>query len=324
MKHHLLIAALAIALSGAQSAAAQGYPSRPITLIVPAAVGGPTDTIARIVTSRMSVTLGQTIVLENNGAAGGSIAVGKAARAEPDGYTLSIGHVGTHVFNGAIYTLPYDLRTAFDPVAEIASNPQLIDGKKSLAANTLKELIAWLKANPELALQGTAGAGSPAHIAGVYFQRETGTKFVFVPYKGGGPAMQALLSGQVDLLIDQAANSLPQLQAGRIKAFAVTAKQRLAGAPNIPTVDEAGLPGFYTSIWHGLWVPKGTPRDIIMKLNGAVVDALADPKVRQRLAQLGQELPPRDQQTPEALGALQRSEIDKWWPIIKAAHIKVE
>lgn len=324
MKHRFLIAAFAIVLSNGQSATAQVYPSRPITLIVPAAVGGPTDTIARIVTSRMSVTLGQTIVLEDNGAAGGSVAVGKAARAEPDGYTLSIGHVGTHVFNGAIYALPYDLRTAFDPVAEIASNPQLIDGKKSLAANTLKELIAWMKANPDVALQGTGGAGSPAHISGVYFQRETGTKFVFVPYKGGGPAMQALLSGQVDILIDQAANSLPQLQAGRIKAFAVTAKTRLAGAPNIPTVDEAGLPGFYTSIWHGLWVPKGTPRHIIARLNSAVVDALADAKVRERLAQLGQELPPRDQQTPEALGALQHSEIDKWWPIIKAAQIKIE
>jgi tripartite-type tricarboxylate transporter receptor subunit TctC len=324
VKHRLAFLALAVSLSNVQVATAESYPSRPITLIVPAAVGGPTDTIARILTSRMSATLGQTIVLEDNGAAGGSVAVGKAARAEPDGYTLSIGHVGTHVFNGAIYTLPYDLRSAFDPVAEIATNPQLIDGKKSLAANTLKELIAWMKANPDVALQGTGGAGSPAHISGVYLQRETGTKFVFVPYNGGGPAMQALLSGQVDILIDQAANSLPQLQAGRIKAFAVTAKTRLAGAPDIPTVDEAGLPGFYTAIWHGLWAPKGTPHPIIARLNAAVVDALADPAVRQRLAQLGQELPPRDQQTPEALGALQRSEIDKWWPIIKAANIKID
>jgi len=303
---------------------AQAYPTRPITITVPAAAGGPTDTITRILAERMRLALGVTIIIENNGAAGGSIAVGHAARAAPDGYTLSIGHVGTHVFNGAIYRLNYDVLNDFVPISLVASNPQLIDARKDFPANDLRGLLAWLKANPGKALQGTAGAGSPAHITGSYFQRATGTNFEFVPYRGGGPAMQALLAGQVDLLFDQAANSLPQVKGGRIKAFAVTAKTHLASAPEIPTVDEAGLPGFYTAIWHGLWAPRGTPPDIIAKLNAAVRDALADPVVQRRLAQLGQELPQPEQQTPQALGALQKAEIEKWWPIIRSAGIEAQ
>jgi tripartite-type tricarboxylate transporter receptor subunit TctC len=232
--------------------------------------------------------------------------------------------LGTHVLNGAIYTLQYDVLKDFEPVALLASNPQLIVAKNATPAKNLNELIVWLKGNPSKASQGTAGVGSPAHVSGAYFQKETGTRFQFVPYRGAAPAMQDLLAGQIDLMFDQAVNSLPHVRGGKIKAYAVTANTRLASAPEIPTVDEAGLPGFYISIWSGMWAPKTTPKDVVVKLNAAVVDALAHPTVRQQLADLGQEVPPRDQQTPEALGAFQRAEMEKWWPIIKAANIKAE
>jgi tripartite-type tricarboxylate transporter receptor subunit TctC len=303
---------------------AQGYPARPITMVVPFPAGGPTDTVGRIVAEGTRLSLGQPVIIENVTGAGGTIGVGRVARAVPDGYTLSVGFLGTHVLNGAIYTLQYDVLKDFEPVALLASNPQLIVAKNATPAKSLNELIAWLKANPGKASQGTAGVGSPAHVSGAYFQKETGTRFQFVPYRGAAPAMQDLIAGQIDLMFDQALNSLPHVRGGKIKAYAVTANTRLASAPEIPTVDEAGLPGFYISIWSGMWAPKGTPTDVITKLNAAVVDALAHPTVRQQLADLGQAVPPRDQQTPEALRTFQKAEIEKWWPIIKAAGIKAE
>jgi tripartite-type tricarboxylate transporter receptor subunit TctC len=254
--------------------------------------------------------------------ASGTIGVGRAARAAPDGYTLSIGQWATHVLNGAVFTLPYNVLDDFEPIALLTSNPQLIVARNAVPAQNLNELIAWLKANPGKASQGTAGAGT--RVSGAFFQSLSGTSFTFVPYRGSAPAMQDLIGGQIDLMFDQVSNSLPQVHGGNIKAFAVTAKTRLASAPEIPTVDEAGLPGFYISLWNAIWAPKNTRKEIIAKLNAAVVASLADPRVRQQLADLGQAIPPRDQQTPEALGAYQKAEIKKWWPIIRDAGIKAE
>jgi tripartite-type tricarboxylate transporter receptor subunit TctC len=301
---------------------AQAYPSRPITIVVPFPAGGSTDVIARILAEKMRVALGQTIIIENVGGAGGSIGVGRVARAAPDGYTLDIGQWDTHVANGATYSLSYDLQNAFEPVALISSNPLLILAKKAMPADDLKGLIAWLKANPDKASMAIPTAGS--NVAGILFQKETGTRFQLVPYRGGGPAIQDLVAGQIDLLIVQAAVALPQVRAGAIKAYAATASSRFAAAPNIPTVDEAGLPGLHISGWFGLYAPKGTPRAVIDRLNAAVTDALADATVRARLADVGQEISPRAEQTSEALGAFTKAEIGKWWPIIKAANIKGE
>jgi tripartite-type tricarboxylate transporter receptor subunit TctC len=324
MRRLFLIVAFTVALASTERATAQVYPSRPITMVAPFAAGGPTDAIGRTIAERMRGSVGQPVIVENVTGAAGNIGVGRVARAAGDGYTLGIGAWSTHVVNGAIYTLPFDLLNDFEPISLIATNPNLILAKNAVPANDLRELIAWLKANPDKATLGTAGVGSPPHIAGVFFQRLTGTRFQFVPYRGGGPAMQDLIAGQIDLNIPQAAVALPQVSAGKIKAFAVTAKARLSSAPDIPTVDEAGVPGLYISVWHGLWVPKGTPSNVITKLNAAVVDALADPAVRRHLVDLGQDIPPRAQQTLEALRTHHSAEIARWWPIINAANIKAE
>jgi len=323
MKRLLQLACLACLSALPAFAAAQACPSRAVTMVVPFAAGGPVDTVARILAEPMRRSLGQAIVVESTTGAGGSIGVGRVARATPDGYTLSIGHWSTHVVNGAVYQLNYDLLKDLEPVGMIGGNPMIVVSKPGLAATNLKELVSWVKANQEKVNVGTAGAGSSTHISGIYFQNEIGAKLQFIPYKGTGPAMQDLMGGQIDMMVDQLSNSLPQVKAGRIKGYAITAKERSAAAPDMPTVDEAGMPGLHISIWYGIWAPKGTPREVVAKLNQAVVDALADPDTRKRLGDLGMELVPRERQTPEALGAHQKAEIEKWWPIIKAADIKL-
>jgi tripartite-type tricarboxylate transporter receptor subunit TctC len=319
-----IAAACALLLAATTVASAQAYPSRPITMVVPFAAGGPVDTVARILSEPMRASLGQSIIVENVTGAAGSIGVGRVARAAPDGYTLSIGHWSTHVVNGAIYPLPYDLLRDLEPIVLLPSNPMIVVSKTAVPAKDLNEFVGWIKANEGKVSAGTAGAGSATHVAGVYFQNVTGTRFQFVPYRGTGPALQDLVAGQIDFIVDQASNSLQHVRDGKIRAYAVTAKARLPSAPDIPTVAEAGLPALDISVWYGRWAPKGTPKDIIAKLNGAAVQALSDPTVRQRFGELGLDIPARERQTPDALAAYHKAEIEKWWPVIKGANIKIE
>ena len=324
-RNFLHLAAGAAALpSVSRIAWAQAYPTRPITMIVPAPAGGPTDSITRILIEHIRSSLGQPIVIENGGGAGGTIAVGRAARANPDGYTLVVGNWGNFVVTGAIYSLAYDLQPAFEPISPWTTEPFIVVAKKTMAANNLRELVAWLKANSDKASMGTSGIGGPSHISGVIFQQLTGTRGQFVPYRGAAPAMQDLVAGQVDVMVAGASVVLPQKRADAIKTYAVAANNRLKSALDIPTADEAGLPNFHLSVWHGLFAPKGTPKGIIDKLNTATVSALSDLTVSRRLRDNGQDIYPPDQQTPQALAILQKVEIEKWWPIIKAANIKVE
>jgi tripartite-type tricarboxylate transporter receptor subunit TctC len=320
----LLVAVVLSALSGIGSAAAQSYPSRPITMIVPFAAGGITDIVARLVSERMKTSLGQPVIAENVAGAGGTIGVTRLFRAAPDGHTLAIGQWTSHVGAGAMYSLPFDYLQDFEPVSMLSIGPLWIIARKDLPAKDLRELIAWLKANPGKASAATIGPGSGAHMCLVYFQNMTGASFQFVPYRGAAPAMQDLLAGQIDLFCPEAGQTLSQYRAGSIKAYAVLTQKRWFAAPEVPMIDEAGVPGLHMPFWHGLWAPKGTPKDVIATLNGAVVDALADPTVRQRLTDLGHEIAPREQQSPAALAAYHKAEIEKWWPIIKAANIKLQ
>jgi tripartite-type tricarboxylate transporter receptor subunit TctC len=318
MRKRFGVAALAL-LAGLASAQAQTYPSKQITLVVPFPPGGSTDVAARIMAEKMRPILGQAVIIENVGGAGGSIAVGRVARAQPDGYTIDIGQWDTHV-GSIIYNLNYDLQKDFEPIGLISVNPQLMVAKKNLLANRLNELVTWMKANPGEAKFVNQNAA--AHVTGILMEKATGTKVNYIPYRGAGPAMTDLVSGQVDLLVVQGAVALPQVRGGTIKAIVNLSPARSASMPDIPTSDESGVPGLYMSGWFGFFAPKNTPKDIVAKLNGAMTQALADPAVKSRFAELGLDVASPEQQKPEGLAAFQKAEIGKWWPIIKASGIK--
>jgi tripartite-type tricarboxylate transporter receptor subunit TctC len=301
-------------------ARAQTYPSRPITMIVPFAAGTGTDVVARVVAERMRAALGQPVVIENVSGADGSIGLGRAARARPDGYTIDVGAIGPHVLNGALYSLTYDLLNDFTPISPLVTNSLVLFARKTMTPKDLAELIAWLKANPNRASMGVVSAGQ--RLLAAFFQKETGTRFAVVPYRGTPPQMQDLVAGQIDLIFSTP-DQLPLMRAESIKAYAVS-DRRVAQAPDIPTFAEMGLPSVFWSAWYGLFAPRGTPRDIIGKLNGAALAALADPLVQSRLVDLGFELFPRERQTPEALGAMQKDDAAKWWPVIKELGLKPE
>jgi tripartite-type tricarboxylate transporter receptor subunit TctC len=324
MRRLVAAAALAISWASIGSTQAEDYPARPITIVVPYAAGGPFDATIRILSEHMRTSLGQAIVIENVSGAGGSIGTGRVAQAAPDGYTVITGGLNTHVVNPAVLQLQYDVIKDFEPIGLLAGIELLIVAKKSITAHDLKELIAWLKANPDKASLGTAGKGTTPHLAALLFQRETGTRFALVSYRGAAPAMNDLVAGHIDLMIDPMNNSLPQVRAGTIKAYAVMSPKRVAVAADIPTVDEAGLSDLHMQAWQALWAPKGTPPSVITRLNSAIIAALDDPGVRSRLADLGLQLFAREQMTPDRLAAFHKSEIEKWWPIIKGANIKLD
>lgn len=303
---------------------AQPWPARPISIVVPFAPGGPTDTLARIISEPMRRFLGRSVVVDNVSGAGGTIGVGRVARAAADGYTVSIGHWGTHVVNGAYYKLNYDLLKDLDPVGMFADSPQLVVSNNAVPAKDLKELVEWIKGNPEKLRFGTGGVGGASHMAGIYFMNRVGVKTEYIAYRGGGPAMSALLGGEINVYMMLLASALPQTRLGKIRAYMVTSKNRQAAAPEIPAADEAGMPGLYTSVWHALWVTRGAPQEAAVKLNAALVDAVNDPAVRKRFAELGQDIPPPEGLTRQALARHHKAEIDKWWPLIREAGMKAE
>ena len=321
---------IAIVLAGAMLSSlpvnsrvhAQGYPTRPITLVVPLAAGGSTDVIGRLVGERMSRALEQPVVIENVSGAGGSTGVGRVVKAAPDGYTFMIGQWGTNVATGAIYNLSFDLLADLQPIGLIATQPFLIVSRKSMEATNLKELMTWLKDNPQKATQGHAGIGSPGHVSGMFLQKAMGLTWAMVAYRSAGPALQDVITGNIDIALDTPATSKPHVEAGNIKAFAVTSKTRIAAFPDLPTVEEAGLPGYTFSFWHALWAPKGIPAEPLTKLTGALTTTLSDPAIREKLIGLSQDIFTPAQQGPAALAAYQRAEIEAWWPVIKAAGIK--
>ena len=323
MRTKLLAIAVLLAAAGIVSASAETYPSRPITIVVPTTAGGPPDTIARILGEPMKAALGQPIIVENVTGAGGTIGITRVVRAEPDGYTVSIGHLNSHVFSGATYNLSFDLLGDLAPVALLTTSPELLAGRSGLPPNDYQELVAWLRANPNASF-GSVGMGGPGRIWGSYFQDSAGVRLQFVPYRGAAAFVQDLVAGQIDLAAPEGTTIVPHLHGGKIKTYAVLTRKRWIAAPDIPTIDEVGGPQLYLQFWHGLWVPKNTPKDVVEKLNAAVVEALADVAVRGRLAGIGHEIVPREQQSPQALGAFHKAEIEKWWPIIKAANIKAE
>ena len=320
----MLRLAAIFALALAATAAAQPYPSRVITIVVPLPAGGATDTLTRTIADHMRTTLGQPIVIENVPGAGGTLGIARVVRAAPDGYTLGVGNWAAYVAASATYPVRYDVLNDLEGVAKLADTPLWMVARKSLPVQSLKGLIGWLRDNPDKASAGIIGFGSGGHICGLSFQSATGTRYQFVPYKGGVLAMQDLVAGHIDLMCDMAANSLPQARAGTIKPIAVMSNARWFAAPDVPTAQESGMPGLALSLWHGMSAPKSTPGEIIARLNGAVVKALADPAVQQRYADQGQEIPPPEQQSPEGFRAFHRAEIEKWWPIIKAANVKNE
>jgi tripartite-type tricarboxylate transporter receptor subunit TctC len=317
-----LLTLVFVLLAATAAFAQESYPARPITLVVPFPPGGVTDTLARLLAERMKASLKQTVVVENVGGAGGSIGLGRVARAAPDGYTIAIGSSETNVFNAVSLALNYDVVTDFTPIVQLPAYPFLIVSTNSVPVTTLKELVAWIKANPGKVTQGTVGYGNTQHLCGILMQKAIGVTWQLVPYRGGTPAMQDLLSGQFNVMCTASGSFLPLVRGKQIRAYAITTPKRAASAPEIPTVDEAGLPDLHLAVWNALWAPKGTPRPVIDRLNAVAIEAMADPAFKQRMIQLALEMPPADELTPEALAALQKSDIAKWWPVLKAAGIK--